>query len=171
MVNYYINTMIVLRDKTYLVPEERLYTKKLGLVGKVKKIALDSENQWLKNLPLKGQIEAQGTGRKVGAALTVAPVPFTAPIGGTIIAANEGAKTVARNLPKKGQKWGNRFTQGLRDAQAAAHKRKRKNYQRTYYKYQNSGANITEPIEGIQKEIVASFVEPYRFYKSRYYYD
>lgn len=163
--------MIVLRDKTYLVPEERLYAKKLGLMGKVKKIALDSENQWLRDLPLKGQIEAQGAGRKVGAALTVMPTPGTAPIGGTIIAANEGTKAIARKLPKRGQKWGNRFTQGFRDAQAAAYKRKRKNYQKTYYKYQNSGANITGPVEGVQKEIAASFVEPYRFYKSRYYYD
>ena len=163
--------MIVLRDKTYLIPEERLYAKKLGLMGKVKKIALDSENQWLKDLPLKGQIEAQGAGRKVGAALTVAPIPFTAPIGGTIIAANEGAKAVARKLPKRGQRGGNRVTATFRNWQALAHKRRRKRYQETYYKYQNSRANITEPAGGVQKEVAASFVEPYRFYKSRYYYD
>lgn len=163
--------MIVLRNKTYSIPEERLYAEKLGLVRKVKKIALDSENQWLRDLPLKGQIEAQGAGRKVGAALTVAPIPFTAPIGGTIIVANEGAKSVARNLPKKGQRGGNRFTQTFRDWQAAAHKRKRKKYQETYYKYQNSGTNITKPAGGVQKEVAASFIEPYRFYKSRYYYD
>ncbi len=163
--------MIVLRNKTYSIPEERLYAEKLGLVRKIKKIALDSENQWLKDLPLKGQIEAQGAGRKVGAILTIMPAPGTTPIGGTIIAANEGTKAIARKLPKRGQRGGNRFTQTCRDWQAAAHKRKRKRYQQTYYKYQNSGANITKPIEGVQKEIAASFVEPYRFYKSRYYYD
>ena len=90
--------MIIFRNKTYLVPEERLYAKKLGLIGKIKKIALDSENQWLRDLPLKGQIEAQGASRKVGATLTVMPTPGTAPIGGTIIAANEGTKAIASKI-------------------------------------------------------------------------